>query len=179
MEIKVPGHSPNDVRVTVSGGTIKKEKYYYIVKPSRGAREITIGVAVLTRDSTVKMMGKEKFRVRSLPTPIPQLGGLRNTGLPAAKAAVVVAQTRLISTYGPGFGHNLKTRVADYRAKVVTADTVYIFKGQDGIISNELRQTMSTLKKDDLVVFYGIKGLIYLANDSLMQYLPSVVVPIR
>ena len=52
-------------------------------------------------------MGSVKFRVRRLPQPIAQLGGIRNDGLPKAKAQVM-AQSIVLASMGEGFAYDLE-----------------------------------------------------------------------
>jgi hypothetical protein len=178
LSISVPGYSPSDVSVTVEGGIITKKSHFYVLKPSYGSREISVKVYVRTRDSILRFVGGQKFRVRPLPKPIPQLGGLPNNGKSWQKGAVV-AQNRLIATYGPGFSYNLKTRVGNYKAKVVTLDSTYSFSGENGIVHSGLKHALTQLDSSDMVVFYAIEGLTYLEKDTLRSSLPSIVIPIR
>ncbi len=60
---------------------------YNATVPASTNKEVTISASI-TRDGKTKTVGSQEFRVRSLPQPTAQLGGIPNDGLPKGKAAV-------------------------------------------------------------------------------------------
>jgi len=178
IEIITPGYSNDQISITVEGANIfTQSPHKYILRPIKGQRKCTLKLSA-KEDGKLRLIGAEYFRIRSLPTPIPQLGGLPNNGLPQAKAAVV-AQTTLISTYGPGFGYNLQNRVTGYKAKVITADSVYTFKNDAPVLKLDMREVIKATQPGDVILFYEIQSETTLKKDTLKVNCPSIVIPIR
>ena len=82
ISVSVPGFSPNDVVTSCSaGGTLRpdKQKGTYLLKVDGTQREITISASVKDKEGKVKKMGEgQKYRVRPVPDPQPQLGALKS-----------------------------------------------------------------------------------------------------
>ncbi len=178
IEIITPGYSNDQISISVEGAHIfTQSPHKYILKPIKGQRQCTIKLSA-KEDGKLRLIGAESFRIRQLPTPIPQLGGIPNNGLAQSKAAVV-AQTTLISTYGPGFGYNLQNRVKGYKAKVITADSVYSFENDAAVLKSDMREVIKVTQPGDVILFYEIESETYLSKDTLRINSPSIVIPIR
>ncbi|MBT8327519.1 MAG: gliding motility protein GldM, partial [Bacteroidia bacterium] len=109
MSISVPGFSAADINISAPGINLRSQgggKYNAKVPGSTNG-EITISASLKKGG---KRLGSQKFRVRSLPQPTAQLGGIPNDGLPKGKSSVM-AQTSILATMGAGFAYNLRYRV--------------------------------------------------------------------
>jgi hypothetical protein len=83
MSISVPGFAASEVRISAPGLNLKSlggGKYNAKV-PNSTSKSVTI-TASISKDGKSKVVGSQKFRVRSLPQPRAQLGGIPNDGLP-------------------------------------------------------------------------------------------------
>ena len=157
MSISVPGFT--DIRVSSSGGLSLSNQGggKYNAKVDGSAREVTISVSV-TKDGKTKNVGSEKFRVRRLPNPTAQLGGLPNDGLPKAKAQVQ-AQTALIATMGQGFAYNLAYRVTQFRFIFAPARRpATMVTGSGSGLTPQMRSMIGSAKKGDRILIEGIKA---------------------
>lgn len=178
ISISVPTVPRNQVFVQCEGGYLfSKGAGQYILKPSSGSTKIGIKVSI-KQEGIMRLVGSKFYRVRQLPTPIPQLGGLPNNGLPQAKAAVL-AQSTLLSTYGPGFPYNMQSRVSAFEASICKEDTMIHFAGEGSKLTKEIRSHIASLESGDILLFHHIKGYETKTIDTINYNLPPIVIPIR
>jgi gliding motility-associated protein GldM len=79
VSISVPGIAAEDLQPSVSGGSISGSRGKYTVRVSGNAKEATVNVSARTRNG-VKSMGQGvKFRVKTVPSPIPTVYGKKGT----------------------------------------------------------------------------------------------------
>jgi len=81
VSISVPGVAAEDLQPSMSGGSIGGSRGKYMVKvpQSMSGKECTINVSAKTKNG-VKSMGQGvKFRVKSVPNPVPTIYGKRGT----------------------------------------------------------------------------------------------------
>lgn len=100
ISIAVPGVKPDDVMVTISGGTIRKKGENYVVKCTQKGSAV-ISVNARLSDGTVRKVGESLFRVRKLPKPRALWGGI-STGSAVPKQPLGFP-TNVIATMGPEF----------------------------------------------------------------------------
>ncbi len=176
MSISVPGFT--DIRVGTSSGLSLSNQGggKYNAKVDGSNREVTISVSV-TKDGKTKNVGSEKFRVRRLPNPTAQLGGLPNDGLPKPKAQVQ-AQSTLIATMGQGFAYNLTYRVTSYRFIFAPARRpATMVSGSGGALTGQMRSMIASAKKGDRILIEGIKAKE--AKYGFQANLSPIVITIR
>ena len=159
MSISVPGFAASEVRISAPGlnlNSLGGGKYNAKV-PSSTSKEVTI-TASITRDGKSKVVGSQKFRIRSLPQPTAQLGGIPNDGLPKGKASVG-AQSTIIASMGAGFAYNLQYRVQRFtmimaykRRPPVTASS------NSGALTGQMRSMIKSAKPGDRILIEGIRA---------------------
>jgi len=78
MSISVPGVTPGNTSVTPGAGIslVKKGDGKYVATVSAGQKESSISVSAKMPDGTSKRMGEQKFRIKTVPKPVAQLGTL-------------------------------------------------------------------------------------------------------
>jgi gliding motility-associated protein GldM len=78
MSISVPGVTPGNTSVSAGAGIslVKKGDGKYVATVSLGQKESTISVSAKMPDGTSKRMGEQKFRIKTVPKPVAQLGTL-------------------------------------------------------------------------------------------------------
>jgi gliding motility-associated protein GldM len=78
MSISVPGVTPGNTSVTSGAGIslVKKGDGKYVATVSAGQKESSISVSAKMPDGTSKRMGEQKFRIKTVPKPVAQLGTL-------------------------------------------------------------------------------------------------------
>jgi gliding motility-associated protein GldM len=159
MSISVPGFSANDVKISAPGITLTSQGggLYNAKVPSSTNGEITISASV-TLEGTTRTVGSQKFRVRSLPQPTAQLGGIPNDGLPKGKASVA-AQTSLLATMGAGFAYNLNYRVTDFKLIIAYARKPPVMaSGSGSQLSGQMRSMISSAGPGDRILIEGIRA---------------------
>jgi gliding motility-associated protein GldM len=160
MSISVPGFSASDVQVSSSGGITLSNQGggKYNAKVDGSAKEVTIRVSAKDKDGKVTNVGSEKFRVRRLPNPTAQLGGLPNDGLPKQKAAIA-AQPRLFATMGQGFAYDLKYNVTQYRFIFAPKrGEARIVNGSGPLVNGQMKSLINGARKGDRIIIEGIKA---------------------
>ncbi|PCJ66502.1 MAG: hypothetical protein COA58_06915 [Bacteroidetes bacterium] len=159
MSISVPGFAAADVKISAPGLNLKSlggGKYNAKV-PSSTSRMVTI-TASITRDGKTKTVGSQKFRVRSLPQPTAQLGGLRNDGLPKGKASIG-AQTTIIASMGAGFAYNLKYRVNGFKMIMAYKRRPPVMaSSSSGVLTSKMRGMIKSAKAGDRILIEGIRA---------------------
>lgn len=75
LEISASGVSASDLKVTATGGQIKKQGEYYIFRPDNNAVKAKISVSA-DQGGKVQRLGEKEFRVKKVPDPVAVVGGL-------------------------------------------------------------------------------------------------------
>ena len=119
VSISVPGFSAADLRVSMNGGgrvSGSNGRYNVVVDGSQRIVKISVHAAG-------RLMGVSTFRVRNVPTPRPQLGGIENDGR-GVRRAVAGAQNYLLASLGSDFAYDMNWVVESYRY-------IYVHKNRD------------------------------------------------
>ena len=178
MSISVPGFAASDVKVSAPGLNLKSlggGKYNAKV-PSKTSREVTI-TASITRDGRSKVVGSEKFRVRSLPQPTAQLGGIPNDGLPKGKASVG-AQSTIIASMGAGFAYNLNYRVNSFKMIMAYKRRPPVMASSNsGVLTSKMKGMIKSAKAGDRILIEGIRATE--AKYGFKANLSPIIITIR
>ncbi len=159
MSISVPGFSSADVKISAPGINLRSKGggLYNAKVPKSTNGEITISASI-TREGKTRTVGSQKFRVRSLPQPTAQLGGIPNDGLPKGKASVK-AQTALLATMGAGFAYNLKYRVTGFKMIVAYRRKPPVMAtGSGSTLTGQMKSMISSAGPGDRILFEGIRA---------------------
>lgn len=79
ISVSVPGFSPTDVVVSMSGGSLaSKGAGKYVAKVTRGSREANISASVKMKDGSVRNMGSMKYRILPVPKPEAKFGTIES-----------------------------------------------------------------------------------------------------
>ncbi|MGB1039209.1 MAG: GldM family protein [Bacteroidia bacterium] len=159
MSISVPGFASSDVQISAPGLQLKSlggGKYNARV-PGSTRGEVTISASI-KRDGKVKTVGSQKFRVRSLPQPTAQLGGIPNDGLPKGKASVS-AQSSIIASMGAGFAYNLKYRVTGFKMIMAYKRKPPVMASSgSGALTSQMKSMIRSGKPGDRILIEGIRA---------------------
>lgn len=155
VKIAVEGVSNEDVIIATSedihysngnlraGSKSFKEGFIYIGK---GINQDTVWLDTI------------KLRIRSLPQPTAQLGGIPNDGLPKGKAAVQ-AQSSLIASMGAGFAYPLHYQVTSYKFIIAFADKPPVmYSGNGPLLTGQMRRAMTEISGGDRILIEGIQA---------------------
>ncbi|MDC0105052.1 gliding motility protein GldM [Bacteroidia bacterium] len=178
MSISVPGFSAKDVQISAPGIKLvsKGGGLYNATVPSSTSREVTISASI-TRDGKRKTVGSQKFRVRSLPQPTAQLGGIPNDGLPKGKAAVS-AQPSIVATMGAGFAYALTYRVQSF--KMIMAyqrKPPKMANSSSGALTSQMKGMIRGASSGDRIIIEGIRATE--AKYGFKANLAPIIITIR
>ena len=73
VRIAVPGIASQNIRPTMTNGTLTQQGELWIAKPAKVGQEAVISVEAKMADGRWQNMAKTSFRVRALPDPLPYL----------------------------------------------------------------------------------------------------------
>jgi gliding motility-associated protein GldM len=109
LSISVPGFSAADIRVTTSSGSsISGGNGLYNIKVDGSQRKVKVTVF-----AGGKNMGTTEYRVRNVPTPSVQVGGITNFSR-GASPPQLCAQNRIMANLGADFAYDLRWNVLSY-----------------------------------------------------------------
>jgi gliding motility-associated protein GldM len=153
MGISVPGFSAADIKVTASSGaTISGGNGRYKVSADGSTRKISISVSAKGRS-----MGTTEYKVRQIPEPRAQLGGVRNDGR-AKLIGELKAQDRVLANLGEGFAYDLPFQVTSYRIILDSRRGVVTRQVSGNLIPTDIRQKISTMKSGDRILIEEVKA---------------------
>ncbi len=160
MSISVPGFAASEVKVSAPGINLvsKGGGVYNATVPASTNKEVTISVSI-TKDGKTKTVGSQVFRVRSLPQPTAQLGGIPNDGLPKGKAAVS-AQTVILASMGAGFAYDLKYRVQGFKMIMAYKRKPPVMESSSsGVLTPAMQNLIKNAAPDDRILIEGIRAV--------------------
>jgi hypothetical protein len=118
-----------------------------------------------------------KLRIRSLPSPTAQLGGIPNDGLPKGIAAVQ-AQRSLIATMGNGFAYNIQYKIISFKCIVAYQDKQPVmFSGNSGALTTPMIDAIAKIRGGDRLLFEAIRA--EEKNYGFKANLPPVIIQLN
>ena len=103
-------------------------------------------------------MGTTSFRVRNVPAPRPQWGGIANDGR-AVNHVQASAQTHLLASLGEDFAYDMNWKVTSYRYILVRKNGPLVDERVNGsAIPSSLKQLLRSAKRGDILLIQDIKG---------------------
>ena len=155
MEISVPGYRPQDIRATISGGTLSAGKsagnYIAKVPDTRGkVREAKIAVSVKQPDGSFKGVGKPSvFRIKRVPSPTPYFGSKASGDIGPGEIRIV----NFVSVRLQDFPFDLKYKVTKfnflYQPKKGQSVT-YLSNGPG--LTSQMKSAISSPQKGDIII---------------------------
>lgn len=158
LSISVPGVTPKNTKVTWGPGITPKDlgNGKYTVQVSSGTKETTITVSALMPDGTTKRMGEpSKFRIKTVPKPVAQLGSLVSGTY--AKGQIALQST--LYAYLDGFVFDgVKFTVTKYRAIFVPKKGYMEESSVTGNSANAIKAYANKAKPGDIILIDGIRA---------------------
>lgn len=165
LNISVPGFSAADINVsTSSGATISGSNGTYKVKVDGSKRKVHINVTAKGRS-----MGSTEFRVRNIPEPEIQIGGVPNDGR-ARSASELCAQNRILASLGKDFAYDMQWRVTKFQFIYVPRRGNAIPKNGNGsTLTREMKDLICHAQRGDIILIQNVK-----AKDTRFGNIKSV-----
>ncbi len=157
MSISVPGVTPGNTTVTPGPGLTltKSGEGKYIAKVT-GGKETSISVSAKMPDGTSKRMGEPmKFRIKSVPKPVAQLGTLISGSY--NKGEIAMQQT--LYAYLDGFVFDgVKFTITKYRVIFMPKRGYMEDRQVSGNSAAAIREYANKAKTGDMLVIEGIRA---------------------
>jgi gliding motility-associated protein GldM len=168
VEISAPGVSADDLRPTITNGTIKRSGKGWVVNVRQGKKAV-ISVRAQMADGTVKVMGKKEFRVKTVPDPVPSFGGKRPTDNRIKKSELTGAQGVLAKL--DDFDFDMKFTVTQYKMITVINGTPVEKIVRGNKVSKDLRKIFAKAKPGQMILIESIKAK---GADGRIRSLPPI-----
>lgn len=157
MSISVPGVAPGNTTVSAGAGIslAKQKDGKYIAKVSGGSKESSISVSAKMPDGTSKRMGEQKFRIKSVPKPVAQLGALQSG---AYQKGQIMMQPMLYA-YLDGFVFDgVKFTITKYHVIFMPKRGYMEDATVSGNSANAIKAFANKAKTGDMLVIEGIRA---------------------
>lgn len=151
LSISVPGFSAGDIKVTSNGARISGGNGTYKAKVDGSQRKVTITV-----QAKGKQMGTVEYRVRQVPEPRAQLGGIRSDGRGKTKGALC-AQDRILANLGEGFAYDLPFTVTSFTIILDSQRGTVSRRVTGNRIPADIKQKICSLKSGDRIFVENVK----------------------
>lgn len=141
----------------------KTEDKEYITAEKRGVGVLYVGKKQ-TKDTL--WLHQAEFRIRDLPPPDVQFGGILNDGKPHSRNAVL-AQQGLLASVGSSFGGTYRPCPFLGAKLVVIGEEIQYFKMEDKRLTGEMRSAIGNLQDGSLIRFYDIRIIDPRTKDTI------------
>ena len=155
--ISVPGVTDDSkIRVSVSGGSARRQGKAWIIKPSDGAKTVTITVDA-EKDGRMQRMGSQDYRVKALPDPQAFFSAREKEYASGNIALSTLTHNSGVVTasYGPDGLLNLPFKVTSFRAIINGMTT----NSQGNKFTPDQINQINKLKKGGMVVLQDIRAV--------------------
>lgn len=157
ISIGVPGIRPEDVQVSMQGGSISRSGSGYVAKcVSKGPA--TISVSARLSDGTIRQVGSANYKVKNLPKPEGMVGAIP-TGKAVPKDAILL-QRKMVATMGEEFMlDDIKYEVTKYSFYVLYRKSNPFMKSVNGgVITQDIKAAVSRANPGDRIIVDKIRA---------------------
>ncbi len=155
VAISVPGVASKDLRVTMSNVSQKPSGANFIVTPNSGTagKKSIVSVDALI-DGKTKFIGKQEFRIKRVPDPVPVVAG--QSGGKISKN-VLVAQAAVFAEM-KDFDFELKYDITRFTVSVIKNGYNVDKRSESGAITDEQRELIKGMGTGAKVSFESIRA---------------------
>jgi gliding motility-associated protein GldM len=169
VAISVPGISQDDLRATISVGTlVKQSDGTYIAKDIKTGTKATVSVSAEI-DGKVKPMGTFEFRVKSVPDPVAKFAG-KGPSDATAQASELTAALGVVADL-PDFEFDLKYPVKSFDLTVIMGGNVKTISSNNNKLTDEQRELLKQVRRNQTVIIENIRAT---APDGSIRKLGSI-----
>jgi gliding motility-associated protein GldM len=152
IDISVPGVTPENIRASISSGSLAKGKVKYgsrtypgswVAKPRAGSNEVQISVQSVKEDGTIQRHGSIPFRVRKPPPPIAKIAGKKSGTITLAELTSQIGMAAEVEN----FEFDIQYQVTSFKVGVIArgllaeeGSTSYRFTDTQKGLINQLRR---------------------------------------
>ncbi len=155
VTVGVPGFQDKDVSPSISNGKITKVSDGYMVNVSSGT-EANISVSCTLPDGTKKTLGPARFRVKSVPDPVPVFGGKGQADATIPKTALTASQG--VAAVMKDFEFDLKFTVVRFEISMSVGGQFITKSSSSNRVTSEMTELLQRAKNGQKVFIEGIKA---------------------
>ena len=165
VRIAVSGVADKDLVVKTNENITyhKTEDKEYITAEKRGVGVLYIGKK---QKKDTLWLYQSEYRIRELPPPQVQFGGIPNDGKPHSRNAVL-AQTSLYAAVGSSFAGNYRPCPFLGAKLVIIGEEIQYFEMEDMVLTPEMRSAIGNLQDGSLIRFYNIRIIDPRTKDTI------------
>ncbi len=154
LSISVPGFSAADIRVSVSSGArITGSNGRYNIKVDGSQRKVNVTVFAKGNN-----MGTTEYRVRNVPTPSLQIGGITNFSR-GLRRAELIPQNAMYANLGMDFAYDMRWRVLSYKVIYIPRNRPAVWKQVTGsAIPSDVKQWFRSAQPGDRFSIESVKA---------------------
>ncbi|HVW95470.1 MAG TPA: gliding motility protein GldM [Mucilaginibacter sp.] len=167
ISVSAPGIAKENLRVSISGGSISGSNGHYIATVS-SLGEATVNVSGELTKGKISPLGSTVFRVKRIPPPKAEFAGKSGGNTSAAN---IRAQDRLFAKLD-NFEFDARFNIVRFTLQVAKPrQDVITMSASGGELSSAMRSVMSTVTPGTTVVF---KDIIAVGPDNIQQGLDPI-----
>jgi hypothetical protein len=165
VRIAVSGFADKDLVIKTNENITyhKTEDEEYITAEKRGVGILYVGKK---QNKDTLWLHQAEFRIRDLPPPQVQFGGIPNDGKPHSRNAVL-AQGQLLASVGSSFGGTYRPCPFLGAKLVIIGEEIQYFEMEDMVLTPEMRSAIGNLQDGSLIRFYDIRIIDPRTKDTI------------
>lgn len=155
ITVSVPGMADEDVRLSISNGSISKSAADGYIVRARSGNRCTISVTGVDADGSTLMLGSFEYRVKAIPDPVPYFAGKGRHDQRVKKSHLSAAQGILARM--ENFEYDAKFTVTAFDLTIVSGGDMKDYSANGNRLSGEMKTALKKVKLGDTVLVSGIK----------------------
>jgi gliding motility-associated protein GldM len=168
VSISAPGVSSDDLRPSISNGTISRSGSDWVVRVRQGTEAI-ITVNAQFADGSVKSMGKSNFRVKTVPDPVPSFAGKRPTDNRVKKSELNAAQGVIAKL--DEFDFDMKFEITQFKVTMVFNGIPVDQLVKGNRVNKDMKAMFKKARKGQKVLIENIRAK---GEDGTIRKLPPI-----
>ncbi len=150
ISIAVENFPSEQIGVKANKGDIQGTGKRYVY---RGDEPGNIWI-ILYNKATLEEIGRSSFRLNYIPSPVPYVGPSGGGNI----QAVVLKSQKYIRAQLENFDFEVSYNINSFTLNVIRTDTCFFkeIKGVGNLLSNEVLEALSIIRKNDIVIFKNI-----------------------
>jgi gliding motility-associated protein GldM len=154
ISISVTGVPAENIVPTISAGMLRlnPDRKGWTATVPAGAKQATISVSVRTEGS-LKPMGSENFRVKTVPDPTPRIGGKKEGFITRSK---LVEAGKISISMPSDFEFDYAFEVVSFKMSMTKGFTDYQFESKSAELTNEMIQEIRKTNRGQMIFFEDI-----------------------
>jgi len=168
VEISAPGISADDLKPSISNGSISRKGKAWVVRVRQGTKAV-ITVRAQMPDGGIKVMGKKEFRVKTVPDPVPSFGGKRPTDNRIKKTELTAAQG--VAAKLDDFDFDMKFTITQFKVVMIINGTPVDKLVKGNKVNSDIKKILKKARKGQMVLIENIKAK---GEDGSIRNLPPI-----